>query len=224
MSGHPDVYELKDAMFKCVTCVPAYAVKADGKDQKVSGHSYYDTVAVEVVDSRTIKMTNKLAGKTMYEDTMSVSADGKTLTYAMKDMSGAKVATFTQNSSRVAQGASGSHAVAGSWKAEKVPDASDTGTTVTYRMTGDGMHMEYNGQTYDARFDGKAVLTMNDPGKTWVSLHRISDNVIEETDTRDGKVTDITRMTVAPDGKSMLVVDKDQLRDSTITFTMNKQH
>jgi hypothetical protein len=155
---------------------------------------------------------------------MTVSPDGKTRSEAFKDMSGAKAATFSQSLTRVGAGTASSHAVAGSWKIDRVPDASDSGTTVTYRMTADGMQMNYNGQTYDAKFDGKPVLTANDPGKTWVSLKRISETVIEETDTRDGKVTDITRMTIANDGKSMAVVDKDQLRDTTVTYTMNKEH
>jgi hypothetical protein len=224
ISGRPNAYELKDAVFKCVSCAPPYTVKADGTDQKVSGHSYYDTVAVKIVDARTVELTNKLAGRTIYEDTMTVSPDGKTLSEAFKDMSGAKAATFSQSLTRVGAGTASSHAVAGSWKIDRVPDASDSGTTVTYRMTADGMQMNYNGQTYDAKFDGKPVLTANDPGKTWVSLKRISETVIEETDTRDGKVTDITRMTIANDGKSMAVVDKDQLRDTTVTYTMNKEH
>jgi hypothetical protein len=222
-SSRPDVYELKDGMFRCASCVPPYSVKADGSDQKVSGHSYYDTVAVKVVDARSIELTNKLAGKTIYQDTMMVSLDGKNLSDAYKDLSGAKPATFSQISTRVGAGSAGSHAIAGSWKVTKVPDASDAGITVTYRMTGDGLQMNYNGQSYDAKFDGKPVLTSNDPAKTWVSLKRIADNVIEETDTRDGKVTDVTRMTVAADGKSMTVVDKDQQRDMTTTFTMTKQ-
>ena len=82
--------------------------------------------------------------------------------------------------------------------------------------------MQYNGASYDAKFDGKQVLTKNDPGKTMVSLKRISDHVIEETDTRDGKVTDITLMTVSADGASMTVVDKDMINDMTTSFVMKK--
>jgi hypothetical protein len=74
-----------------------------------------------------------------------------------------------------------------------------------------------------AKFDGKPVLTMNDPGKTWVSLKRISDNTIEETDSRDGQVVDIYRMTVSADGKFMTVVDNDVREGTTSQYTMRKQ-
>jgi hypothetical protein len=168
-------------------------------------------------------MTDKLAGKPMYEMTLLVSADGKSLDVAFQDLSGAKAAMWKQVSTRVGAAAPGAHAVSGSWKTNSIPGASDEGTVITYHMTADGLQMRYNGMSYDARFDGKQVLTANDPGKTLVSLRRIAENVIEETDTRNGKVTDVMRMTVAPDGKSMSVVDKDPSRDTTMSFTMTRQ-
>jgi hypothetical protein len=36
----PDVYSLNNNMYECLTCVPKVSVKADGKDQKVTGHPY----------------------------------------------------------------------------------------------------------------------------------------------------------------------------------------
>src|SRR6202521_2424216 len=65
MPEKPDVYLLQDGMYHCKTCVPAVDVKADGQDQKVSGHPYYDTVAVRVVDDRTIEVTDKRDSKTV---------------------------------------------------------------------------------------------------------------------------------------------------------------
>src|ERR1022692_4938394 len=102
----------------------------------------------------------------------------------LQDMSGAQTVTGTQVSKRVAAGAPGSHAISGSWKTEKMPDVSDVGATVTYKMTPDGLQMGWNGQSYDAKFDGKKYLTANDPGKTWVSLRRISDSTIDRKSTR----------------------------------------
>ncbi len=59
----PDVFLLQDGMYHCKTCVPPVDVKADGKDQKVSGHPYYDMVSIKVVDARTIEETDKKNGK-----------------------------------------------------------------------------------------------------------------------------------------------------------------
>ena len=145
------------------------------------------------------------------------------MTESYKDMSGSQVATFKQVSKRVAAGPAGSHAISGSWKIDKVPELSDTASTITYRMTADGFQMQWNGQSYDAKFDGKKYLTANDPGKTWVSLKRISSDTVEETDSRDGKVTDVIRMTVSADGRTMSVVDDDRAHGTTMQYRMSKQ-
>lgn len=222
-SSKPDIYELKQGIYTCSSCVPPVSVKADGSDQKVTGHSYYDTAAVQVVDAQTVQFVGKLGGKATFSNSMAVSADGATLTTTFKDMSGAQVVTGTQMLKRVAAGAPGSHLISGSWKAEKVSEISDVGATVTYKMTAGGLQMNWNGQSYDAKFDGKKYLTTNDPGKTWVSLKRVSDNTIEETDTRDGHVVDVYRMTVSADGKTMTVVDHDVRRNTSSEYKMLKQ-
>jgi hypothetical protein len=222
-SSKPDVFELKQGTYKCSTCVPAYTVKADGTDQKVSGYSYFDTIAVQEVDPKTVQITTKLAGKVMHTDTIVISDDGKTSTNTFKDMSGAQAVTGTGTMKRVAAGAPGSHAISGSWKSDKLPEYSDTGLTFAYKTTDNGLQMTWNGQSYDAKFDGKKYLMANDPGKTWVSIKKLSDNAIEETDTNDGKVTGISKSTVSADGKTIAVVFTDPRRGTTMKYTLIKQ-
>jgi hypothetical protein len=50
----PSVFLLQDGMYHC-SCVPAIDVKADGQDQPVEGHPYFDSVSIKVVDDRTIE-------------------------------------------------------------------------------------------------------------------------------------------------------------------------
>ncbi len=147
-----------------------YSVKADGTDQKVKGHPYYDTIAVREVDARTVQITAKLGGKPANSDSMSVSADGATLTETFQDMSGAQDRDRNAGVEEDRSRCRGLACDFRSWKTEKVPDISDVGATTTYKMTPDGLQMSWNGQSYDAKFDGKKYLTANDPGKTWVSL------------------------------------------------------
>ena len=222
-SSKPDVFELKNGTYKCQTCTPSFTIKADGTDQKVSGHSYYDTVAVKEVDAKTIEVTSKLGGKVINSSTVKVSDDGNTATDSYKNMMGSEVVSGTTVMKRVGPGAAGAHAVSGSWKGEKVPEYSDVGATITYKMTDNGLQMNWNGTSYDAKFDGKKYLTANDPGKTWVSLKRISKDTIEETDTNDGKVTGIVKSTVTPDGKAINVVFTDPRRGTTMQYKMIKQ-
>jgi len=71
-----------------------FTANYDGKDNPVTGNSPYgDTVALERVDTHTIRTTGKLAGKIVSTQTIVVSADGKTRTTTTKgtDAKGQKV-------------------------------------------------------------------------------------------------------------------------------------
>jgi hypothetical protein len=94
---------------------------------------------------------------------------------------------------------------------------------VKYESTADGLKMAWNGQSYDAKFDGKEYPIKNDPAETTVSLKRIDANTIQETDRRGGKVIDIIRMAASADGKTLSVEDADQVRNTKMTYTMMKQ-
>lgn len=220
----PDTYLLEKDMYECSTCAPKYRVKADGTDQKVTGHPYYDTVAVKVVDDHTVEITEKKDGKTMGTDTDTVSSDGNTLSSKFADLTEDKPVTGEISSTRVSKGPAGSHAVSGSWRTEKVNSVSDNGLTVRYEGTSNGLKMsDLNGVSFDAKFDGKDYPVQGDPGHTMVSLRRVGDNAIEETDKRDGKVVGVAKMTVSPDGKWITVEFTNKQRGTTTTYKMEKQ-
>jgi hypothetical protein len=223
ISGPPDAYEISQGMYHCTSCVPQIMVKADGTDQKVSGHDYYDTIAIKIVSDHALQTTRKKGGKIMGTDAASVSADGRTLTEEWVDYSGTKPAKGTNGSRRLTAGPTGSHAISGTWQQDQFSGASDSLVTVKYESTADGLKMLWNGQSYDAKFDGKEYPITNDPGNTMVSLKRIDANTIEETDRRGGKVTDIIRTVAAADGKSASVEDADQVHNTKMTYTMMKQ-
>src|SRR5215469_17058209 len=78
MPAKPDVLSLKKGVYNCETCTPPITVKADGDDHAVTGHPYYDSVAIKVVDDHTIQETDKKNGKVVATSTIAVAADGKT--------------------------------------------------------------------------------------------------------------------------------------------------
>ena len=51
-------------MFHCKTGGLPVEVKADGQDQKVIGHSYYESISIKIVDDYSIEEIDKKAGKT----------------------------------------------------------------------------------------------------------------------------------------------------------------
>jgi hypothetical protein len=223
ITGKADEFQVLDGVYTCASCVPEVKVKADGTDQPVTGHPYYDTVAVTVVSNSSIHVIDKLGGKQTVNVSYSVSTDGKTLTGQFQDYTGTQVATGTFTETRRKNGVPGSHPISGSWQPEAVSNANAVATTITYQMTNDQFSMHWNGQSYNARFDGQQYPIQGDPGKTTVKVKRIDNHNVVETDSRDGKVTDEVHLAAAKDGKTIEVTDHDLLHHQITTFTLDRQ-
>jgi hypothetical protein len=222
-TGKADQFQVLDGTYTCSSCVPEIKVKADGDDQKVKGHDYYDTVAVTVVSPSSIRIIRKKDGKRAVAVSYEVSTDGNTLTGKFEDYTGTQVATGTFTETRRAPGPTGSHRVSGLWQPERLHEANDTARTYAYEMTDDQFSMHWNGQSYDAKFDGNEYLVHGDPAKTMVSVKRVDDHTVEETDHRQGKVTDKIRLAAANDGKTIQVTDNDVIHEQVTSYTLEKQ-
>jgi hypothetical protein len=223
VSGKPDSYLLADGTYTCSSCNPELKVKADGADHPVTGHAYYDSAMVKVVSPSTIEIAYSRAGKEVGRETDTLSADGKTFTGKFVNHDGAKDVSGTFTEKRVSAGPAGSHAISGSWLQDQLTAGNDALLTVSYQMTADGFRMNANGQSYDAKFDGKEYPVTGDPGHTTVTLKRLSANSVEETDHRQGKVTDVIHLATAADGRTISLEDKDVAHGQTVTMTLDKQ-
>ncbi|HVN44844.1 MAG TPA: hypothetical protein VMT66_06285 [Steroidobacteraceae bacterium] len=221
-TGKPDVYLLANGEYLCSSCSPELKVKADGAEHKVSGHAYYDTTSVKVTGPNSDEQLLKQGDKSIARIVESVSADGNTLTQHITSYAGAKPVTVELTEKRVAPAPAGAHPVSGSWQPAAFK-GDETARTVKYRMTTDGFQMHWNGQSYDAKFDGKEYPIVGDPGKTTVSLKKLDANSVEETDRRQGKVVDEIHLAASQDGKSIAVTDKDVAHGQTTTYTLEKQ-
>jgi hypothetical protein len=223
----PDVYLLQNGMYECKTCTPPYKIKADGTDQAVTGHPYFDTVAIKVVNDHQIDETDKKNGKVVITASTTFSSDGKSAVFTYKDSSnsnGGAAVTGKGEAERVAPGPAGSHAVSGSWRTTKIDSMSDNATVWTYKVTGDEITMTNpTGQSYTAKLNGPDAPMKGDPGTTSVSLKTLGKGMLEETDKRDGKVIGIFRMTVAADGKTAKASFEDSLQHRTTNFSAVKQ-
>jgi hypothetical protein len=225
-SQKPDVYLLNDGMYSCTSCTPPYTVKADGTDQSVSGHPYYDTVAITVVNDHEIKETDKKDGKIVTTVDVLVSNGGKTATYTFVDSSdtnggapinGKGVATLTM------KGPPGSHAVSGSWREDKMESLSDNAIAWTYKVAGDQVTMTNpTGQSYTATFNGPDAPMKGDPGIDAVSVKKMG-STLEEVDKHDGKVVGTMRVTVAADGKTAKASYTDTRQNRTTHFDAVKE-
>jgi uncharacterized Zn-binding protein involved in type VI secretion len=213
-------------MYQCKTCVPPIEVKADGEDHKVTGHPYFDTVRIKILDDNTIEETDKKGGKTVTVSKSTVSVDGKTIAFEFTDSSNTNAAPVTGKgtATRVAAGPAGSHAISGSWRTSKIENISENAVKVTFKVEGDSLTMTSpTGQSYTAKLDGTNAPYKGDPGVTSVSVKRIDANTVEETDKRDGKPINVTRMTVSADGRTLTFASHDLLAETTAKFTAMKQ-
>lgn len=222
ITGKPDSYLLNKGLYTCGSCNPKYTVKADGKDHAIAGSPYVDSVAVTIVNDRTIQLISAQNTKVVVQGRRTVSTDGKTMLSDFTNYMGAKEAHFSMTSQRVAPGPAGSHAISGEWRDAADTEISDTGRTAVIASTAKGMKMTWNGAVVDAEFGGPPVLQTNYPGNVMVALKKTGERTIEETDTIKGKVADVIRYELAADGKSITVVDEDKLHGQRIDYVMTK--
>ncbi len=217
-TGAPDVFELKDGTFSCKSCAPPYSIKADGALQKTPKNAYRDEVSFKATGPSNAEWTVQKSGKPISKILLTVSADGKVLTQDATNYAGATPTTFKATSDRVAAGAAGSHAISGSWQNATLASASPAALTIEIMATPNGLKYVSNGATVDAKFDGKEYETTGDPGHTMVTLKRVSDHEIEETDRSDGKVSDVVSWKASADGKTISFTDEDKIHNTTTSF------
>jgi len=221
-------YSLQNGTWRCDTCVPKIAIKADGHDHRVNSSLYYgapyaDTENVSEVNDHRIEITDKLNGKVIATNRLTTSADGKTLTTDWKTISeNGKENNGQFDSERVGEAPARANKVSGQWRPVKTNTSEDE-VTVTYEVIPDGLVMtDPSGDSFTAKFDGKEYQYKGDPGITGVSLKKIDDNTIEETDIRKGEAIAVARMSVDRDGKRMRVTVEDKLRKAKISWTADK--
>ncbi len=221
----PTEYSLQNGMYQCKTCVPPVEVKADGTDQAVSGHPYYNSVAIKVVSNSEVEETDKKDGKVVATSKMMVSSDGKTMTVEFTDSSNTNGAPVTGKGEAMRVGAkpaAGANMISGSWRTTKMENISDNGITWSYKVSGDELTMTTpTGQSYTAKMDGSEAPMKGDPGITSVSVKKMGNNTIEETDMRNGKVIGVMKATAS--GNTLSCTYDDKLQGSTMKYTATKQ-
>lgn len=223
-SPKPFTVYISQGWFHCVSCTPPLDVAADGQDHPVSGQPF-DTANVTIVDDHNVKLVGKSAGKTVFEQTASASADGKNLTLknTMYPKDGSKPASF--ESAHIRQGLlpAGVHATSGNWIMKKASGSAEVLLT-TFKVNGDEITLtQPTGQTYTAKFDGADYPVKGDYGWDAVSLKRINPNTIEETDKYKGSVIGLATSTVSANGKTLTVVVTDMPSKRVSTYVATKQ-
>ena len=225
-SPKPIVFSVNSGMYDCSSCVPRISIKADGQDQNVAAPARdYDTLAVEVKDANTIHATAKKGGKQVFDQTRTVSSDGKTLTVTSSNFpaDGSQAYKSEAQLTRVAKGPAGSNGTSGSWRINSVNEDA-AGLMTTYKGAGDQLTMTTpTGESWEAKFDGKDYPVKGTFANETVSLKNMGDHGMEATYKRDGKVYSVEKATISADGNKMTTVVDNKLTGRTSTFVSTKQ-
>lgn len=210
-----NVWILQGGRYQCKSCTPPIDVKADGSDQPTPGQSY-DTISIRILNDHAIRLIEKKNGQIDSDEKFTISPDGNTCTD--------EFASWKATMIRVAKGPAGSHAISGSWRPVKTESVSDAGLLILYKLEGDILTMSRpTGLRYKAKLDGTVAPYEGDPEKHGVSIRRVDADTFEETDELNGKPTSVMRMTVAPDGKSMTILERNIEPGTRSRFTATKQ-
>jgi hypothetical protein len=204
--GKPEISLLADGVYDCQECKPPYQIKADGRDQPVSGHSSFDTVSAMIVDQRTIKLTDKKNGRVIAETTVTISGDGAKRTEVQTIYDEAPVPVeFTSRYRRTSDGPPGSHQISGSWQLTDRELSNHIEDTV-YKIVDNVLSMsDRMGRSFDAKLDGTEAPYRGDPEFTSVSVKMPDNHTIVESDLKAGHVVKIATWTVGADRKTMHV-------------------
>lgn len=200
----PDVFALIDGVYECRSCTPPYEVAADGHDHAVAGGPYYDTLNITVVDERTVLKTAKKGSQTVAEIKNVISADGvsRTETQTVTGMA-PRPFEFASTFSRVAPGRPGSHLISGEWRLIE-SDLTHHDEDTTYKISENTLKMsDHFGRSFSAKLDGTDAPYNGDPKYSSVSVKLLDRSTIEESDKKDGKVVQINRWSVDPDGTTI---------------------
>lgn len=220
----PDVLTLAEGIYECHSCHPPYRVAADGRRHAVEGHPRFETLSVEVIDDRTVRVIGRRRGAMSYESTMVVAPDGNTMAetrtaavpvegvlvpmmapLAGAPDGGARPVLFRISAARIGPATAGAHLLSGSWKAVEL-DLLNHDEDTTYRIVDDSLTMsDQMGRSYTAWLDGAIAPYHGDPRFSGVSLRRIDERTVEETNLSGDTVVQVTRWQVDPDATTMHV-------------------
>ncbi len=221
-SSQSNDFYVAQGWYHCTSCNPVIDVQANGQDHAVRGEPY-DTLSVRDIDPHAIELIAKKHGNVAYDQTRTVSVNGKELTVktTVHPMNGSKPVASEILCVRVGVLPSGVHATSGQWRIEKLNETSN-GLTFTEKVTGQKITTtEASGETFTAKLDGTSAPVKGAYGFDSVSVKTINPHTIEETEKRGGAVVHVTRMTV--NGNTMRIEETDKLTGRTDNFVAHKE-
>jgi len=222
----PDEFMLKDGAYSCPTCLPTPYTNfaADGAFHPVADRPNFDALSISIVDDKTVKFTRRKGDKEVSNNTLTVSADGKTATNSWADFNNANGQQTTGSATlrRVGDAPAGAHAISGKWAIDKPGNISPEALTATYKVDGDTLNGEFGtGEKFAAKLDGTPTKVEGDAASAMVSAKREGDGY-KLAYTVNEKVVDEVTLSPAADG-TIAVVAFDPRDQSKVSYTLKRK-
>lgn len=221
--GKPNEFVLQGGTYDCKTCIPPLTVAADGQFHPVADRPYFDSISVKAVDDRIVEIRRRKGDREVSSTTMQVSEDGNALSTKFTNANNLSAPPIkgTETARRAGPAPAGSHAVSGQWTPDRLQDYSEDALNITFRIAGNQVSMNVQGESYTAEIGGPAVPVQGDTGGTTVAVTR-DGNGLRETSTRGGKEVNHTIIMPSADGSSVTFTSTDPRDGSKTTWTAKK--
>ncbi|HEY0314058.1 MAG TPA: hypothetical protein VGC56_16410 [Allosphingosinicella sp.] len=217
-----DHYLVAEGRYRCDSCSPPRAYRADGRPHPVPGDDQVTWESVRIAGPRT--MVTHIESPTLSRTTtMTVSPDGLTATYTSNDRRpGVKGPLRTVYiARRTAPAPAGAHAVSGAWQGVRYVTVPEQQRTIMLRVEGDRfVYRHALGYSFTAHFGG-GFVPVGGPYKipVFAAVRRLDARTIEETRKSNGRTTMVRTYTLSPDGRSLDVAVTDPATGHTFRAT-----
>ena len=221
-----DEYLVLSGEYRCLTCAPPRAYRADGRPRTVPGDREVTLESVTIAGPRTI-VTHIVAPLLDRVTTMTVAPDDRTATYVSIDHRPGIAAPLRTEylARRVGPAPAGAHPVSGRWQGVRYIAVPAPVRTTVLRLAGD--RFSYTtplGTSFDAQFGGGEVPVGSRQGVSDVTVRvrRAGPRQIEECAMRTGRLILVRTFTVSPDGRSLVIATTDPKRGTTFRATSRR--
>ncbi len=208
----PEVTLLSGGVYVCQSCAPTYSLNADGQIHPLACNPAVDEQRVEVISHRTIRISDRKAGRITHTSEISVSTDGQHRTVSWEDLHhrGSPSIAGETLQLRVGLAPAQAHETSGSWRSVSLLKTTDAARTESLLVKSDVITMtRATGESYRARIGGPVAPYRGDPSISAVRIHSVGPQTLVEEHLHRGRIISTLTMRLSSDGKTLFMEAKE---------------
>lgn len=217
-------FAILDGMYTCMSCSPTFTIPADGAFHPVPASPARDELAVLIIDSRQVQVTERKDGRLVLNSIYRVNEDGANAQAEHQDHSGKQPVISMYGYAREEYAAQGAHPASGTWVASTFDDISSSGRLLTLAVAGNRLSLSSpQGHAFTAPMDDSISPVEGSALVSAVSVRRIAPHRIRVTQYSGDQVVGITNYHVLPSSHMMKVAHENRVDGSAIRYAATRQ-